>query len=221
MDWDVRGTPGLPEHKWVARWLANLQLADTATNSPPWTLTRISHLFHTLTKSRPPAELLLNVAHRCYRRSLRVTSDTVPYAPALVLLGKQRSTCLTTTVELGPWHAVDIHTLGDLYSEGGLIQFTALSLETGLPPGQFLLYNSLLRALSRKNTVPPLALARRHSFMVWAEAEEAALRREDAMGLRRYHLSASWDEMLTQLQGEGQVVIAGDPMPTDNELAPS
>ncbi|KAJ1194187.1 hypothetical protein NDU88_003482 [Pleurodeles waltl] len=71
-----------------------------------------------------------------------------------------------------------------------------------------------------KDTVSPSVLAWRRSLMVWTKVEGAALWREDAMGLRTYPLSASWDEILTQLQGEDQVIIAGDPMPP-NELAPA
>ncbi|KAJ1175656.1 hypothetical protein NDU88_000943 [Pleurodeles waltl] len=93
----------------------------------------------------------------------------------------KRGAQLTTTTELGPWHAADLHTLVDLYNENGLISFSELSAEMGLPSGQFLLYNSLLIALSRK----------------WGEG--VALQHEDAMGVRKYPPFASWDELLTHL----------------------
>ncbi|KAJ1143673.1 hypothetical protein NDU88_009978 [Pleurodeles waltl] len=76
--------------QWVVRWLSGLQLSDTATGSPPWMLPAVLHLFHPLTNEWTLAELLLCVAHRCYRRCLHLTQMTVPYAPALALLDTQR-----------------------------------------------------------------------------------------------------------------------------------
>ncbi|KAJ1098544.1 hypothetical protein NDU88_003653, partial [Pleurodeles waltl] len=64
--------------QWVSRWLAGLHLFDTATTSEPWTLARLTHLFHPLTHSASPEELFLNVAHCCYRRCLQLTKGIVP-----------------------------------------------------------------------------------------------------------------------------------------------
>ncbi|KAJ1201554.1 hypothetical protein NDU88_005362 [Pleurodeles waltl] len=72
--------------QWVVHWLSGLRLSDTATSSSPWTLPQILNLFHPLTNARTPVELLLNVAHCCNCRCLRLTSATIPYAPALALL---------------------------------------------------------------------------------------------------------------------------------------
>ncbi|KAJ1161546.1 hypothetical protein NDU88_002030 [Pleurodeles waltl] len=60
------------------------------------------------------------------------------------------------------WHAAELYTLGDLYVDGKMAPFPALVQESGLPAGQFLLYNSLLRSLTSKwgdlSVAPPTHL---------------------------------------------------------------
>ncbi|KAJ1177172.1 hypothetical protein NDU88_002434 [Pleurodeles waltl] len=55
---------------------------------------------------------------------------------------------------------MELFMLGDLYEDGQLLSFSRLQL--GLPSGQFLLYNSLLRALRTKwgdvSVAPPMHL---------------------------------------------------------------
>ncbi|KAJ1126559.1 hypothetical protein NDU88_004966 [Pleurodeles waltl] len=73
----------------------------------------LTHLFHPLTVSAPLEELLLKVAHRCYRRSLQLSKGTVLFAE-----GTPRGSGDTSEAELRAWHTADLHTLGDLYSDG-------------------------------------------------------------------------------------------------------
>ncbi|KAJ1173144.1 hypothetical protein NDU88_004985 [Pleurodeles waltl] len=65
-----------------------------------------------------------------------IPTKFIPHAPAPALLGMPRGTQFTTLAELEPWHAVGLHTLGDLYDEAKLIQFEALVEEARLLPGQ-------------------------------------------------------------------------------------
>ncbi|KAJ1181817.1 hypothetical protein NDU88_007016 [Pleurodeles waltl] len=51
-----------------------------------------------------------------------------------------------------------------------------------------------------KSSGPPSVHAWKYSFEVWAGAEGVALKREDVLGLRKYPLSDSWEEMLLRLQ---------------------
>ncbi|KAJ1199973.1 hypothetical protein NDU88_003804 [Pleurodeles waltl] len=51
-----------------------------------------------------------------------------------------------------------------------------------------------------KSLDPPSVQAWNYSFEVWAGAEGVALKREDALGLRKYPLSDSWEEMLLRLR---------------------
>ncbi|KAJ1171049.1 hypothetical protein NDU88_002920 [Pleurodeles waltl] len=55
-----------------------------------------------------------------------------------------------------------------------------------------------------KSSDPPVERAWKSSFEVWAGAEGVALAREDALGLRKYPLSVSWEAMLACLRGLGQ-----------------
>ncbi|KAJ1135695.1 hypothetical protein NDU88_002130 [Pleurodeles waltl] len=164
---------------------------------------QVSHLFHPLACVTPPEQLFLKVAYSCYRRSLRLTWGVFPFAPALALLGTPRGPKITLGSELRAWHEAELYTLGDIYEDGRLIQFSRLQ-ESGLPAGQFLLYNSLgerhraavrftdlglitaKRLITRKwkSTDPPAEQAWKYSFEVWAGAEGVALKREDALGLR-------------------------------------
>ncbi|KAJ1142952.1 hypothetical protein NDU88_009264 [Pleurodeles waltl] len=51
-----------------------------------------------------------------------------------------------------------------------------------------------------KSSGPPSGQAWKCSFEVWAGAEGVALKREDVLGLRKYLLSDSWEEMLLRLR---------------------
>ncbi|KAJ1155025.1 hypothetical protein NDU88_007761 [Pleurodeles waltl] len=75
-----------------------------------------------------------------------------------------------------------------------------------------------------KSTKPPMLLAWRCSFSIWVEAEGAALRREDALGIRRYPLSNGsngWDEMLAQLRRTEHSIDTDIVVPPDAELVPA
>ncbi|KAJ1170988.1 hypothetical protein NDU88_002859 [Pleurodeles waltl] len=53
---------------------------------------------------------------------------------------------------------------------------------------------------SWKSAEAPSVLAWKRSFTTWWGAEGVALRSEDALGLRKYPLSDSWDVMLAHLK---------------------
>ncbi|KAJ1210138.1 hypothetical protein NDU88_005506 [Pleurodeles waltl] len=55
-----------------------------------------------------------------------------------------------------------------------------------------------------KSADPPVERAWKSLFEVWACAERVALAREDALGLRKYPLSVSWEAMLACLRSLGQ-----------------
>ncbi|KAJ1127702.1 hypothetical protein NDU88_006095 [Pleurodeles waltl] len=55
-----------------------------------------------------------------------------------------------------------------------------------------------------KSSDPPVERAWKSSFEVWAGAEGVVLVRENALGLRKYLSSVSWEAMLACLQGLGQ-----------------
>ncbi|KAJ1123080.1 hypothetical protein NDU88_001553 [Pleurodeles waltl] len=202
---------------------------------------QVSHLFHPITRVASPDQLFLRVAFSCYCRSLRLAGGTIPFAPALALLGTPRGSIVTSRSELRTWHAVELHTLGDLYDDGKLIPFPALLgrfwgavvgclSECVSRPVQFIWESCILglfprdarnRAAARfldlglitakrlitrrwKSSDPPFERAWKSSFEVWAGAEGVALAREDALGLRKYPLSISWEAMLVCLRGLGQ-----------------
>ncbi|KAJ1161958.1 hypothetical protein NDU88_002438 [Pleurodeles waltl] len=111
---------------------------------------QVSHLFHPLACVALPGQILLKVAYSCYHRFLRLTGGVVPFAPALALLGTPRGPKIPSGPKQRAWHAAELYTLGDLYDDGKLIPFPTLVQESGLPAGQFLLYNSLLRSLTSR-----------------------------------------------------------------------
>ena len=136
--------------QWITKWLIGDALADTATLEPPWAESEILQLFHPCSKGAPkPMPTLLRVAHKIYRRVLKLTSPSIPYAPATPLAGTPRSKGVITTNELAAWSEVGITTLGDLYHGGELIEFNTLVEEWGLHRGQHLMYNTL-RAILHK-----------------------------------------------------------------------
>ncbi|KAJ1169437.1 hypothetical protein NDU88_001330 [Pleurodeles waltl] len=183
---------------------------------------QVSHLFHPITQVALPDQLFLRVAFSCYRRSLRLAGGAIPFVPALALLGTPRG-CIVGS-ELRTWHAVELYTLGDLYDDVGClsecvsrpVRFTWESCILGLFPrntrngaaARFLDLGLLpaKRLISRwwKSSDPPVVRAWKSSFEVWAGAEGVALVREDALGLRKYPLSISWEVMLACLRGLGQ-----------------
>ncbi|KAJ1155794.1 hypothetical protein NDU88_008520 [Pleurodeles waltl] len=52
----------------------------------------------------------------------------------------------------------------------------------------------------------------KYSFEVWASAEGVALKRQDAMGIRKCPLSDSWEEMLSCLRSMCRVSDAEEPV---------
>ncbi|KAJ1156109.1 hypothetical protein NDU88_008834 [Pleurodeles waltl] len=55
-----------------------------------------------------------------------------------------------------------------------------------------------------KSADPPAEQAWKYLLEVWAAMEGVALRREDALGLRKYPLLDSWEEMVSCLRGMRQ-----------------
>lgn len=76
--------------QWIARWMSSRYLSDTASLQPPLTLSSLLQIFHPCSRLRPPHVFLITVAYKCFRRSLFLTRATIPYAPALPLLGTPR-----------------------------------------------------------------------------------------------------------------------------------
>lgn len=95
-----------------------------------------------------PSQIHIELAHRCYRRSLQLTRDTIPYAPTLPLVGTPRGRDKVTETALTIWHEAGIETLGDLYLEGTLLTFETLAADSGIPVGQFLLHTAITRTLT-------------------------------------------------------------------------
>lgn len=109
--------------QWVTRWLSGHHLTDTATQMPGYTQYQIISLFHPGRKGPKPTQLLLRVAHDCFRRMLRLTKRVITYAPAIPLLGTPRQHLATTAAELHTWEVAGLQTVGDLYSDGQLLSF--------------------------------------------------------------------------------------------------
>lgn len=63
-------------------------------------------------------------------------------------MGILQGAATTWRQELGHWHDAGKHTLGDLYSDEALLLLEELTADIGLPPGQFLLHNSIIRSLT-------------------------------------------------------------------------
>ncbi|KAJ1122627.1 hypothetical protein NDU88_001112 [Pleurodeles waltl] len=81
---------------------------------------------------------------------MAAATHSVSRSTGLALLRTPRGPKITSSSELRSWHEAELYTLGVLYEGGDLIPFPTLVQESGLPAGQFLLYNSLLRSLASR-----------------------------------------------------------------------
>lgn len=64
-------------------------------------------------------------------------------------MGTPRGTIALTEGELASWLVAGIATLSDLYEDATLLPFDTLMTDQQLPAGQFLLYNAVLRSLTK------------------------------------------------------------------------